>query len=728
MSLKEFRHFTVAAEMNDSGEYILQVAIEAHGDEQSLPQVQLEYRKVYSDVFEDIYSDPWQPYQIGDSIQEQSANFVGVQFRNSSQCFTDNTDSDSDNYYHLVSDYQFRVGGKISSLHYAGDDGNEYEINQGAFFKFMAESPVTDASELVMALNSPSHCYQYLFYNCEKLIQPPELPCDGVSEYCYSYMFSGCVALQNAPELNAPFVGESSYECMFENCTSLALPPDLTAMDVSPRSYLGMFYGCSNLQYPPTIGATRIPDQCCNFMFYECTSLCQPPQLPALEVDSFGYSGMFQGSGIQEAPDLPATTLGEGCYREMFSSCVNLLKGPSILPATQLKQSCYSGMFMYCYSLKEAPDLPATTLVSGSYERMFYDCGALKNLKINATTLSSNVSEYMLFRCTSLEKLTFGGTTINSTSFLSNNNKAGVLECTNPNAKIDPTKIVRGANGIPTNWTIKYIEPEKSGLSMSINGVPASKLMILGKTVKSMSINGHPVKAGGAQYGTDIDIPYQKTLWTANPSASSDYKLDTGVIVSDHMKIGMKWVYPSRSGSWPMFFGSYTSNGYAGDWTKQIAVQWTSGYGYTLMHYLRSKSKPTQHTFIYADWVEKTPSQTVHSMEITPTHWTVDGTTVDIIEQSDNVCRVDNVTDAEMYPQALVKQSFYLFGDRTTSNVTNRCAVFRCYNFYIIDTITNEVLINLIPCVVDGVGMFYDTASKRLIYASKPYEAGPVVN
>jgi hypothetical protein len=53
---------------------------------------------------------------------------------------------------------------------------------------------------------------------------------------------------------------------------------------------------------------------------------------------------MFSSSGITEAPDLPATTLANGCYFYMFNACKSLTK-VSDLPALSLMEYSYSNMF-----------------------------------------------------------------------------------------------------------------------------------------------------------------------------------------------------------------------------------------------------------------------------------------------------------------------------------------------------------------------------------------------
>lgn len=43
--------------------------------------------------------------------------------------------------------------------------------------------------------------------------------------------------------------------------------------------------------------------------------------------------------------ELPATTLADSCYREMFAYCTSLSAVPTLLPATTLADNCYSNMF-----------------------------------------------------------------------------------------------------------------------------------------------------------------------------------------------------------------------------------------------------------------------------------------------------------------------------------------------------------------------------------------------
>lgn len=166
-----------------------------------------------------------------------------------------------------------------------------------------------------------------------------------------------------------------------------------------------LFSGSYNLTSAENLilPATTLADGCYYNMFYNCTSLTV-------------------------APELPATTLANNCYYNMFRGCTNLTTAPE-LPATALTQSCYVGMFQDCASLTTAPELPATTLAEGCYPYMFNGCRNLNYIKCLAT----NISEYA---CT--------------------NNWVGNVASTGTFIKAaSMNDWTTGKNGIPNNWTIE---------------------------------------------------------------------------------------------------------------------------------------------------------------------------------------------------------------------------------------------------------------------------------
>lgn len=86
---------------------------------------------------------------------------------------------------------------------------------------------------------------------------------------------------------------------------------------------------------------------------------------------------------------LPAATLADFCYYEMFQGCASLTAAPS-LPATKLASQCYWEMFYGCASLTAASSLPAATLANYCYYQMFYGCTSLASVTCLATNISAS--------------------------------------------------------------------------------------------------------------------------------------------------------------------------------------------------------------------------------------------------------------------------------------------------------------------------------------------------
>ena len=128
-------------------------------------------------------------------------------------------------------------------------------------------------------------------------------------------------------------------------------------------------------------------------------------------------------TSLTKAPVLPATTLANNCYANMFGRC-SLTKAPA-LPATKLAQSCYSAMFDYCKSLTQAPALPAKFLPFSCYYTMFSGCQSLKEVRIAAIANDRYALDSWLYGVSA----------------------TGDFYC-DPNATIFPS----GTSGIPKNW------------------------------------------------------------------------------------------------------------------------------------------------------------------------------------------------------------------------------------------------------------------------------------
>ena len=142
--------------------------------------------------------------------------------------------------------------------------------------------------------------------------------------------------------------------------------------------FFALFEGCTSLLSAPELPATTMEQGCYFRMFAECTGLKSAPELPAKELAYNCYGWMFKGcSALTSAPELPATEMKSYCYNSMFANCTSLKFAPE-LPATRLDMGCYHCMFEGCTSLTSAPELPATELVSNCYEFMYKDCRNLR--------------------------------------------------------------------------------------------------------------------------------------------------------------------------------------------------------------------------------------------------------------------------------------------------------------------------------------------------------------
>ena len=84
-------------------------------------------------------------------------------------------------------------------------------------------------------------------------------------------------------------------------------------------------------------------------------------------------------------------TIESSCtFLNLFDSNTKLVNAKDlILPATTLTDYCYSNMFKSCYALTTAPELPATTLTDDCYYNMFYSCYKLNYIKAMFTTTPS---------------------------------------------------------------------------------------------------------------------------------------------------------------------------------------------------------------------------------------------------------------------------------------------------------------------------------------------------
>lgn len=146
-----------------------------------------------------------------------------------------------------------------------------------------------------------------------------------------------------------PLLSESAFQGAFSRgdpqVTYLDIDPDapliLPATTLASKCYMNMFRNCTSLTRAPQFRVEGTAYRCCYNMFRGCNSL--------VDVGSI---------------ELPAQTLTEDCYRELFRACSKLPSAP-VLPAATLAKSCYQQMFSNCTALMSitclATDISATS-------------------------------------------------------------------------------------------------------------------------------------------------------------------------------------------------------------------------------------------------------------------------------------------------------------------------------------------------------------------------------
>lgn len=126
-------------------------------------------------------------------------------------------------------------------------------------------------------------------------------------------------------------------------------------------------------------------------------------------------------------------------FRGLFSGNIKLTDARNLLlPATTLKEGCYQNMFQGCASLTETPVLPAEELVNGCYDSMFSGCSSLSSVTCLAT---SGINEDFSTR-NWLSGVAAEGTFTKAASANVGSGTSG---------RDWPT----GANGIPVRWSVE---------------------------------------------------------------------------------------------------------------------------------------------------------------------------------------------------------------------------------------------------------------------------------
>lgn len=127
------------------------------------------------------------------------------------------------------------------------------------------------------------------------------------------------------------------------------------------------------------------------------------------------YSGfVFQGSYVNGSGSVMSLLDGKGtakiipcnyCFNRLFYNTGTYLITPPKLPATTLTEYCYNDMFRGCTRMTSIPKLPATTLAASSYAYMFYGCQSITSAEFQATSMTTNSCIGMFYGCSALSEV-----------------------------------------------------------------------------------------------------------------------------------------------------------------------------------------------------------------------------------------------------------------------------------------------------------------------------------
>ena len=208
----------------------------------------------------------------------------------------------------------------------------------------------------------------------------------GLNSRYYYDSFSGSSAVFNVQGNIMSLI----YGSNFATATTLT----------NDRVFAFLFTECTGLTSAENLilPATTLTDSCYEEMFWKCTHLTKAPELPAIYLASSCYKNMFNScTSLKTAPALHATTIRNRCYEGMFAGCTSLTTAPE-LPATDINgsagEACYCNMFKDCISLTTAPDLPGNIIGSANlcYSGMFSGCTNLQYIKCLTLGMGSATS------------------------------------------------------------------------------------------------------------------------------------------------------------------------------------------------------------------------------------------------------------------------------------------------------------------------------------------------
>jgi uncharacterized protein YjdB len=111
---------------------------------------------------------------------------------------------------------------------------------------------------------------------------------------------------------------------------------------------------------------------------------------PSMKTEIYGnVMSLLKGKDNLESAE---TIEANNAFYGLFAGAEKLVNNDErqlVLPATTLTEGCYQDMFNGCKGIEKAPELPAPKLEKNCYQEMFYDCAKLNSVKCLATDISA---------------------------------------------------------------------------------------------------------------------------------------------------------------------------------------------------------------------------------------------------------------------------------------------------------------------------------------------------
>ena len=236
---------------------------------------------------------------------------------------------------------------------------------------------------------------------------------------------------------------------------------------------------------------------------------------PSMKTEIYGnVMSLLKGKdGLEGATAIEA----KNAFYGLFAGAENLVNNADrllVLPATTLTEGCYQDMFNGCKGIEKAPELPAPTLVKDCYQEMFAGCSKLKYVKCLATDISAE-------NCTK-GWLTNAGTEATGEK---------VLETLIP---MEPDS----DDGVPSGWTARTDGAKKAGsISYSDKDAQIKKTLAdddftielekVGDALVSYSSSNTNVATVNAKTGEVSILAEGKTTITATVEDTEFYHYET---------------------------------------------------------------------------------------------------------------------------------------------------------------------------------------------------------